>query len=342
MEKYEVVIIGAGPAGLRAAKILAGAGKRVIVLEKNPVVGPKICAGGVFPKVFQLGISEDLIERKFYSVKMHLPGKTYELKSRDYLLSTVDRENLGQWLAKEAEKAGAKILTNSLVSKIEKEKVILRTGQGFYFDYLVGADGGNSTVRKYLKLPVKFALTFQYTLPQYFEDLEIFYDADLFGAGYAWIFPCKKWTKIGCGSDLKLQFSPSQLLKNFHLWLTKMKINEQGAKLESLLISYHYQGYQFGNVFLIGEAAGFVSGLSGSGIYSGLISGQEIAKKILNKKYRPKIFLMLVSQKLQEKILEIINANRFLINCFMWILVAAFFLNTGFSNLLKTFSVKRK
>ncbi len=272
---------------------------------------------------------------------MHLPGKTYKLKSRDYLLSTVDRGNLGQYLAKEAERAGARILTNSSVSKIEKEKVILKNGQVFYFDYLVGADGGNSTVRKYLKLPVKFALTFQYTLPQCFEDLEIFYDTDLFGAGYAWIFPYKKWTKIGCGSDLELH-APSQLRKNFHQWLVKMKINEQGAKLESLIISYHYQGHQFGNMFLIGEAAGFVSGLSGSGIYSGLISGQEIAKKILNRKYRPKIFLMLASQKLQEKILEIINANRFLINCFIWFLVTALFLNTGFFNLLKTFSAKRK
>ncbi len=348
MEKYEVVIVGAGPAGLRAAKILAEAGKRVIVLEKNPVIGPKICAGGVFSKVFQLGIPEDLIERKFYSVKIHLPGKTYEIKSRDYLLSTVDRENLGQWLAKEAENAGAKILTKSFVSKIEKEKVILRTGQVFYFDYLVGADGGNSAVRKYLKLPVKFALTFQYTSPQYFKDLEIFYDTDLFGAGYGWIFPYKKWTKIGCGSDLKLQtsaatpFSPSQLRKNFEQWLAKMKINCQGAKLESLIISYHYQGHQFGNMFLIGEAAGFVSGLSGSGIYSGLISGQEIAKKILNKKYRPKIFLMLASQKLQEKILEIINANRFLMNCFIRLLAAALFLNAGFFNLLRRFSAKRK
>ncbi len=39
MEKHDVVIVGAGPAGLRAAEVLARAGKDVLVLEKNDVVG---------------------------------------------------------------------------------------------------------------------------------------------------------------------------------------------------------------------------------------------------------------------------------------------------------------
>ena len=71
MEKFEIIIIGAGPTGLRVAKILAEAGKKVLVLEKNSVIGPKICAGGASPKVFQQGIPEDLIERKFNSIKIH-------------------------------------------------------------------------------------------------------------------------------------------------------------------------------------------------------------------------------------------------------------------------------
>lgn len=340
MEKFEIVIIGAGPSGLRAAKVLAEAGKKVLVLERNSVVGPKICAGGAFPKVFQQGIPEDLIERKFNLVKMHLPGRTCEIKSRDYLLSTVDRGNLGQWMVKEAEQAGAEILTNSQVISIGRDKVTLKNGQIFYFDYLIGADGGTSLVRKYLGLPLKFALCFQYTLPQYFENLELFYEPKLFGVGYAWIFPYKNWTKIGCGSELKFH-NGNQLKENFHSWLKKTGINYQGADLEGHIINYDYRGYQFGNIFLIGEAAGFVSGLSGAGIYPGLISGQEIAKKILNSRYRPKITLMLISQKLQEKVLAILNLNRTLMKYLITILVLFQFLNTKFFNLLKRFSSQR-
>lgn len=335
MEKFEIVIIGAGPAGLRAAKVLAEAGKKVLVLERNSVVGPKICAGGASPKVFQQGIPEDLIERKFNSIKMHFAGRTYEMKSnKGYLLSTIDRENLGQCMAKEVEKAGAKILTNSQVISIEKNKLKLKDREEIYFDYLIGADGGTSLVRKYLGLPLKFAFCFQYTLPQYFENLELFYIPELFGAGYAWIFPHKNLTKIGCGSDLKF-FNGNQLKENFHFWLKKMGINYQGVALEGQIINYDYRGYQFGNIFLIGEAAGLVSGLSGAGIYSGLISGQEIAKKILNPNYRPKITLMILSQKLQEKVLKILNINQGLIKYFLAVMVLYLFFANRFLNLVK-------
>ena len=45
MEKFDVVIIGAGPAGLKAAEVLAEGRKRVVVFEKKPIVGHKVCAG---------------------------------------------------------------------------------------------------------------------------------------------------------------------------------------------------------------------------------------------------------------------------------------------------------
>ena len=47
MEKYDTIIVGAGPAGLRAARVLAEAGKKILVLEKNRTIGQTICAGGL-------------------------------------------------------------------------------------------------------------------------------------------------------------------------------------------------------------------------------------------------------------------------------------------------------
>lgn len=203
MEKFEIVVIGAGPAGLRAAEILAGAGKKVIVLEKNQMIGQKICAGGIFPKVFYLGIPKTLTERTFNSIKFHTPWQKREIKSKEILLATISREKMGKFMAKEAERAGAKIFSDSEAKFIEKDRVILKNNQSIFFDYLIGADGGLSLVRRYLNLPSKYALTFQYTLPENFEHSEIFYEPKLFGSGYAWIFPHGNCTKVGCGNENK-------------------------------------------------------------------------------------------------------------------------------------------
>jgi flavin-dependent dehydrogenase len=50
METVEHLIVGAGPAGLRAAQVLADAGREVLLVEKHPEIGPKVCAGGLTPK----------------------------------------------------------------------------------------------------------------------------------------------------------------------------------------------------------------------------------------------------------------------------------------------------
>jgi flavin-dependent dehydrogenase len=47
MDTYDVVIIGAGPAGLNCAKKLSEADKTVLLVEKNTEIGPKVCAGGI-------------------------------------------------------------------------------------------------------------------------------------------------------------------------------------------------------------------------------------------------------------------------------------------------------
>jgi flavin-dependent dehydrogenase len=48
METVEHLIVGAGPAGLRAGQVLADAGREVLVVEKHAEIGPKTCAGGRF------------------------------------------------------------------------------------------------------------------------------------------------------------------------------------------------------------------------------------------------------------------------------------------------------
>jgi geranylgeranyl reductase len=75
--------------------------------------------------------------------------------------------------------------------------------------------------------------------------------------------------------------------KNFLEWLKLKKINIAEATYEAFVINCDYQGYKFGDTFLIGDAAGLASGFTGEGIYQALISGEEIAKLILDNSYEP-------------------------------------------------------
>ncbi|MBU0958342.1 MAG: hypothetical protein KKB31_00195 [Nanoarchaeota archaeon] len=76
--------------------------------------------------------------------------------------------------------------------------------------------------------------------------------------------------------------------KNLDGWIKEKKIDIPKGKFEGAIINYDYQGHKFGNKFLVGDTGGFTSGLTGKGIYSARLSGQEIAKIILNPKYVPK------------------------------------------------------
>ncbi len=148
----------------------------------------------------------------------------------------------------------------------------------------------------------KSLIALQYIIPEKFNQMEIFLDAYLFGSGYGWIFPHKNYTSIGCTNDINFMKS-SELKDNFEKWLKSKNIKTKGYRLQAWTINYDYQGFDFGNKFLIGDAAGFASGLNGEGIYFGMVSGREVAKKIVNPSYNCKeISKILATKNKQEKI----------------------------------------
>ncbi|MBU0546970.1 NAD(P)/FAD-dependent oxidoreductase [Patescibacteria group bacterium] len=323
MEKFDVIIIGAGPSGLSAAKILGEGGKKVLLLEKNPKIGPKICAGGLTPKDFELGIPFSLAERSFYSMKVHYFNEVWEIKKEKPLVVTINREELGQWMASEIKKEmGVEIKLNSEVVEIKNNSVVLKGNQEIGFDYLIGADGSLSLVRKYLNLPTKNVfVAMQYVVPKIFHDLETFFDQDLFNLGYAWIFPYKDNTSIGCGAVLKFQESKN-IFTNFQQWLKAEKIDISQAKLQTFPINCDYRGFHFRNKFLTGDAGGFASGLTGEGIYFAIVSGQEAARKILDPKYNlSKLKNILRIKRFQETLGKFLKfpvlRNKFLTQFFL-------------------------
>jgi 2-polyprenyl-6-methoxyphenol hydroxylase-like FAD-dependent oxidoreductase len=72
--RFDVIIIGAGPAGIACAEALAGSSLSVLLVEKNETVGPKICAGGLTRMAFDFGIPEDQA-RTFHIHTVHIDGR---------------------------------------------------------------------------------------------------------------------------------------------------------------------------------------------------------------------------------------------------------------------------
>jgi geranylgeranyl reductase len=120
---------------------------------------------------------------------------------------------------------------------------------------------------------------------QQFEKMEYFFNSKI-SSCYFYIFPHKDYTLVGGGYCSKTVFKKSFNFKDtFKKWLRDRQIKIDGLELESFPINFDYQGYQFGNKFLIGDAGGFASGLTGEGIYFAIVSGKEAAKKIINPQY---------------------------------------------------------
>jgi len=287
-DKYDVVIVGAGPAGLSCAEVLAKNGKSVLVLEKNKKIGPKICAGGLTMKVRKEGLISLQDARTFYSFKLHFLKTCKEISDSCPIIATIDRCELGEILLEKALKSGAEIKTETKVEEIKENSIIIN-GQEIKYDYLVGADGSNSTIRRFLGIKTeKILITLQYIIPQNiqeFEDIEYFFTSKILN-GYFWIFPHKNFTAVGAAYCPKNTQQKSVRIKEcFGKWLKKHKIKTEKLELKSFPINFDYQGYQFGNKFLIGDAGGFASGLTGEGIYFAIVSGKEVAKKIIDSQY---------------------------------------------------------
>ena len=199
-----------------------------------------------------------------------------------------------------------KILKETLVKEIRKNEIVTSNGN-FKFKYLVGADGSNSIVRKYLGLKSKICIGMCYNIPKITDRFIWYVNPKKLKSGYIWAFPHKKYTNIG------VYYNPNLVsAKNARIALEDfLKCHEfdfSNSKFEASPINYSYCGCIFDNIFLIGDAAGLASKATGEGISFALTSGKEIAKRIMNPNYEMnELQKILTFKKRQEKILKVFD-----------------------------------
>jgi flavin-dependent dehydrogenase len=292
----EILVIGGGPGGLACATLLAQHGARVTLVERKAVIGPKVCAGGITWNGLIRQIPPDLIERAFTEQHLVTPGQSVLISQKTPIIATVNRQRLGQWMAQQAEAAGVTLLPATRVLRLAPNQAFLEQADGqrveLGWKHLVGADGANSLVRRFLRLPSKaLGIGLHCMTPGTQPRMEWHLNPRIFGSGYGWIFPHGESYSVGAYGDQ--HNLPAQVLKERLItWAAGQGIQLDPQKIRAGLVNYDYRGLRFdrnlgqklGQIWLVGDAAGLASGLTGEGIYPALLSGQVVARSILESR----------------------------------------------------------
>jgi digeranylgeranylglycerophospholipid reductase len=279
---YDVIIIGAGPAGCRTAELLAKGNKKVLVIEEHTKIGePVQCTGLISGKLLNIhpDLPKNIVQNRIKTARFFAPPSKSKIcvakKIEDFLWNgtnfslsikkpalVVDRKKMDKWLYSKARQAGVefKLGTKFNICSIAKNTIYVKTSKGtFQTKILIGADGPMSKVRKQARIPADYTqqIFAQKTISGKFGNT-----ADLcFGGEYFnWFVPISK-TKARFGG-------PSKEMK--------FKGESGGVCRYGLL-----KTAQKGNIYLVGDAALQVKPFSCGGVVYGQIAAKCLAKAIL-------------------------------------------------------------
>ena len=314
----DTLIVGAGPGGLSCATRLAAHGQDTLVLERKGEIGTKVCAGGITWGGMISRLPATLAEKSFPRQYIRTPLQQVCIEEDTPIIATVNRQKLGQHMAELALKAGARVRTNCSVRSISGNTVSVQdringNKEEISFTHLVGADGSSSLVRRFLGLKnSRRGVGINYQLPGDLAKMEWHLDNHLFGNGYAWIFPHSDTVSIGAYADQRTM-TATKLKNSLISWASKQGFSLEKEKAKAETINYDFQGWNFGTTFLVGDAAGLASGLTGEGIYPAIISGEEVAETILNAAHPSAVMDKLIRKhKMHSRMVELSRTSRFL------------------------------
>jgi geranylgeranyl reductase len=296
---FHTVIVGAGPGGLACARMLGDRGIQTLVIERHETIGAKVCAGGITWGGLISRVPRDLAEKSFPVQHIITRLQKVRIEEPTPIIATVNRVKLGEYMARQAMAAGAEIMTGQQVKEIKGQSLIVeekesRKKQKISFDYLVGADGSNSLVRRHLGLTNdKMGIGINYQISGDVEKMEWHLNSRFFRNGYGWIFPHGKTVSIGAYVP-RLVMPAQQLKKGLIAWAETCRFSLAGEQARADYINYDYQGWRFGRIFLIGDAAGLASGLTGEGIYPAIVSGEETARTIIDPEHSSAVMASLI------------------------------------------------
>lgn len=317
MPEYDVVVVGAGPAGSMTAKWAARGGARVLIVEKRQEIGsPVRCGEGISRSwLDSVGITLDAksMARQVKGAKIVAPnGSSFYLSEKmagNEVGLVLDRVFFDKLLARDAVKVGADLMLKTSAVKLLKtgDKVtgvrIKSWGEtkDIKCGCVVGADGYESQVGRWAGIntslaPRDITSCFQYRLTNINHEAD--YCEFVLGSkapgGYIWIFPKNEDTaNVGIGMQLTKLKDPADVKKYLDRYIQNDPRLRKGKPLElvsgAVSICAPIDKAIGSGILLVGDAARQIDPITGGGI-SNSCKAAKVAGEVLAKATKEKDF----------------------------------------------------
>jgi geranylgeranyl reductase family protein len=316
MNQFEILIVGAGPAGSFAAELLARGGARVALFDGRPEGEPKACGGGVTAKALKAWPQLlNAVGRTITNLDLYSPsGKRLHLDLEEPF-AIYSRVVFDSYLRERARDAGAEVFSEKISARKAKKTepgwtLNGNAGSTWSGKLLVGADGANSGLAKRFAGPLPpsdMEVAFGYRAP-----LPVSGEAPAVVAflprwvGYAWAFPRPDHISFGIATtqdafehqpldNLLWQFMVGYYRKpesgNARFWDDNISheskrirehLNASAERYAARIPGLEDKTWDTRRVCgegwaLLGDAAGFADPVTGEGIYYALRSAQLFA-----------------------------------------------------------------
>jgi len=339
MEKYDVVVVGGSCAGSAAATTLAKAGRNTLIIDKAKFPRQKLCGGMITEKTVRLlkkiyAVSfENLIDSHYNAFGVfHISHGKVSSHRTEHTLYMIHRDDFDDFFLKEAMRAGCTAYLGDRVVSVRKGIISTAEGKQVAANFIIGADGCHSIVRKAVhstikdeRSPIGLEVNIPYDNLSFYPSPEKIFPWIFFGYvkyGYGWLFPKKEFATVGIAG--LAHHDDKNLLAAFKLLLARVCVDPARLKGEikghPVPLNNCFEEPGIENILLVGDAARLVEPLTGEGIYFAVLSGSLAAKAILTQGDHAHIYNSFVKQHInshfwQARLARAIYFNR-LINAY--------------------------
>ena len=308
--KYDVAVIGAGPAGSAAAYFLARGGLRVALLDKFDFPRDKTCGDGLTPRALKVLEAMDVLpqveQRAFRCAAItlrHSDDITYRLEldhleQLPHYLLVLPRLSLDDILRQHAMSAGAEFIPNAKVETLTRQEdgsvhLHIEGRQPLECALAIVATGSSTGLLRQAGL-LKHAPPSNLAARAYFENVEglddttvLFFDG-IELPGYGWVFPVAPGkANVGCGVFFDSHTPQATHLRQLvqeHPYLRRILKNaRQVGPIKGYPLRTDFSPAHSGNdwALVVGESVGLVNPITGEGIDYALESAHLAATSIL-------------------------------------------------------------